>query len=256
MISFFRKVRQQLLTGNRVSKYLLYALGEIFLVVIGILIALQVNNWNEERKSNRLKETYLSALSVDVQSDIANLKAWKQGNDQAEEEGLYLLEFLEERMVDMDSQRLVRSFLLCQYKPAITISSSTYRDLNNSGNIQVFEDLDFKKILDEYYKTDTWSSKIDDRITQTIWYDFRDRITQYIDPTIYKAIYTATANEAQVEELDLLQYEIDWNSISKSPEILRELRNVLAFRIVIRGDLQAHIQKAQELLRTIQAANP
>ena len=47
MIKFFRKVRQKLLKENRFNKYVLYAIGEIVLVVIGILIALQINNWNE-----------------------------------------------------------------------------------------------------------------------------------------------------------------------------------------------------------------
>jgi len=51
MIKFFRKIRRQLLTENRFSKYLLYAIGEIVLVVIGILIALQINIWNENRKA-------------------------------------------------------------------------------------------------------------------------------------------------------------------------------------------------------------
>ncbi len=51
MIKFFRKIRQQLLVQNKVSRYLLYALGEIVLVVLGILIALSINNWNEERKN-------------------------------------------------------------------------------------------------------------------------------------------------------------------------------------------------------------
>jgi hypothetical protein len=50
MIKFFRKIRQQLLIENKFSKYLLYAIGEIVLVVIGILIALSINNWNEKRK--------------------------------------------------------------------------------------------------------------------------------------------------------------------------------------------------------------
>ncbi|SKB88672.1 DUF6090 family protein, partial [Maribacter arcticus] len=50
MIKFFRKIRQQLLTENKFSKYLLYAIGEIVLVMVGILLALQVNNWNELRK--------------------------------------------------------------------------------------------------------------------------------------------------------------------------------------------------------------
>ena len=58
MISFFRIIRQKLLQQNRVTRYLVYALGEIILVVIGILIALQVNNWNESRKV-RIKEIQL-----------------------------------------------------------------------------------------------------------------------------------------------------------------------------------------------------
>ncbi len=53
MIKFFRKIRQQLLTENRFTKYSLYAIGEVFLVVIGILIALQINNWNESRKHDK-----------------------------------------------------------------------------------------------------------------------------------------------------------------------------------------------------------
>jgi hypothetical protein len=51
MISFFRTIRLKLLSQNRVTRYLVYAFGEIFLVVIGILIALQVNNWNEGKKT-------------------------------------------------------------------------------------------------------------------------------------------------------------------------------------------------------------
>ena len=50
MIKFFRHIRQNLIMENKTSKYLKYAIGEIILVVIGILIALQVNNWNENRK--------------------------------------------------------------------------------------------------------------------------------------------------------------------------------------------------------------
>ena len=50
MINLFRKTRQKLIKENRVSKYLLYAIGEILLVMIGILMALQVNNWNINTK--------------------------------------------------------------------------------------------------------------------------------------------------------------------------------------------------------------
>jgi hypothetical protein len=50
MIKFFKKIRQKLVSENKFSKYLLYAIGEIILVVIGIVLALQLNNWNEQRK--------------------------------------------------------------------------------------------------------------------------------------------------------------------------------------------------------------
>ena len=50
MIKFFRKIRQQMLKENKFSKYLIYAIGEILLAVIGILIALRINNWNKELK--------------------------------------------------------------------------------------------------------------------------------------------------------------------------------------------------------------
>ncbi|NNL01889.1 MAG: hypothetical protein HKP39_06400 [Eudoraea sp.] len=72
MINFFRKIRQKLLTENKFSKYILYAIGEIALVVIGILIALQVNIWNETRKSQELFDSYISQLKVDVETAIKN----------------------------------------------------------------------------------------------------------------------------------------------------------------------------------------
>ncbi|MEP5944967.1 MAG: DUF6090 family protein, partial [Balneola sp.] len=59
---------------NNVRKYLLYALGEIALVMIGILLALQVNNWNEERKKADLAESYLTALKEDLILDIENFE--------------------------------------------------------------------------------------------------------------------------------------------------------------------------------------
>ena len=62
MIKFFRRIRQRLLSENKFSKYLLYAIGEIILVVIGILIALSINNWNQQRISHNKEQILLSEL--------------------------------------------------------------------------------------------------------------------------------------------------------------------------------------------------
>jgi len=74
MIKFFRKIRQQMLKENRVRKYLLYAIGEIILVVVGILIALSINNSNERRKSNLKIELLKSNLVEAINEDIDYLK--------------------------------------------------------------------------------------------------------------------------------------------------------------------------------------
>jgi hypothetical protein len=58
MIKFFRKIRNTMLNENKFSRYTFYALGEIILVVIGILIALQINNWNEQRIENNQLNYY------------------------------------------------------------------------------------------------------------------------------------------------------------------------------------------------------
>lgn len=76
MINFFRKIRQSLLHQNRITKYLLYALGEIILVAIGILMALQINNWNEQQKENQLEIRLLKDLKKEF---VNNLKAVKEG---------------------------------------------------------------------------------------------------------------------------------------------------------------------------------
>jgi len=74
MIKFFRKIRQNMIKENRTSKYLLYAIGEIVLVVIGILIALSINNWNEEQKENNQERFILNKLSVDIKTDVITIE--------------------------------------------------------------------------------------------------------------------------------------------------------------------------------------
>jgi len=62
MLRFFRKMRSALIPESRFGRYFFYALGEIVLVVIGILIALHINNWNEERKADKFEKKLLNEL--------------------------------------------------------------------------------------------------------------------------------------------------------------------------------------------------
>ena len=73
MIKFFRKIRQKLLSENKFSKYLMYAIGEILLVVIGILIALNINNWNEKQKELAKEQLILKQLNSEYKSNLNQL---------------------------------------------------------------------------------------------------------------------------------------------------------------------------------------
>lgn len=73
MIKFFRHIRQTMINENRFSKYLLYATGEIVLVVIGILFALQINNWNEQKIVTEKERHALTEIQSDLEINISNL---------------------------------------------------------------------------------------------------------------------------------------------------------------------------------------
>lgn len=70
MLKFFRKIRQNLIAKGDVKRYLLYTIGEILLVVIGILFALQINTWNNNRIDRKLEKVYLKRLVQDLNADL------------------------------------------------------------------------------------------------------------------------------------------------------------------------------------------
>ena len=69
MLKFFKKIRLSLIASGSARKYLLYTIGEIVLVMIGILLALQVNNWNEDRKDRKAEGLVLNSLLFDMKEN-------------------------------------------------------------------------------------------------------------------------------------------------------------------------------------------
>ena len=167
MIKFFRKIRQKLLSedkpalpAGRFSKYLIYAVGEIILVVIGILIALQVNNWNEQQKVNHLERNYLERISQDLVSDslylIRRIKEStaliKSGKD------FPLKAYKTQKSFD-EYMNLINS--LSWNSEHFVVQKSTFDELNNSGNFNILSNPKLKNtILKHYLKYETDASHI------------------------------------------------------------------------------------------------
>ena len=132
MLRFFRQIRQRLLTDNKFSKYLLYAVGEILLVVIGILIALQINNWNEWRKDREKEREVLYELKENLQRNIEDLNRTLEQARRFNSSRTIVFSALENFSPYHDT--LAEHFLfagLTINKP--TISRSGYEMLQNQG---------------------------------------------------------------------------------------------------------------------------
>jgi len=109
MIKFFRSIRQNLLNQGKTSKYLKYAIGEIVLVVIGILIALSINNWNEKRKSILREKSKIQSIYLDLKNDLKKLTLCKSMLSEQYHIGIEVLKALEQKESHtMDSVKIAK----------------------------------------------------------------------------------------------------------------------------------------------------
>jgi len=152
MIKFFRHLRQNLIMENKTGKYLKYAIGEIVLVVIGILIALQINNWNETRKFNSLKKVYIERLIDDLKQDtiMVNFLVEDLNNRQLIIETVINdLDTAEDH--DFSISAIENYFGEGWNMLDFTPSASTYSDLSQTGNMNVFRNSELTDRIKNYY---------------------------------------------------------------------------------------------------------
>jgi hypothetical protein len=158
MIKFFRKIRQNLLTENKFIKYLLYAIGEIILVVIGILIALQINNVNELSKKNKLAETYENSLISELRLDLKNIKSYDSTSTSFRIKHLDYLNYYRKQNRDVSIMNRKMDNIKNMGINKLSSSAYTIDDLISTGNLSLFTKekkeaiLKVKNILDFYDK--------------------------------------------------------------------------------------------------------
>jgi hypothetical protein len=143
MIKFFRKIRQNLLMENKTGKYLKYAIGEIILVMIGILLALQVNNWNEGRKNDQKESHLIKNIIEDLSLDSVQI-------NQTLDELTNQMQVVDDLIAKaMDSEKILNynSMGLVRY-------SSDFRPIsqrNHAESVSNLENEFTRKILQNYF---------------------------------------------------------------------------------------------------------
>jgi hypothetical protein len=148
MTPFLRKIRRSLLSENKFSRYLLYAIGEILLVVIGILIALQINDWSEEEKLKKYELKMLRELSNTLKKDQSYFSSLVERLDQKGKAVDKLLEFRLTGQENLDS--VGKYFQVTRFETLFQYNSGPYGSIKSSGIEKISNDSIRAKMVDLY----------------------------------------------------------------------------------------------------------
>ena len=209
MLRFFRQIRQRLLTDNKFSKYLLYAIGEILLVVIGILIALQINNWNENRKINKEELQLLESLHKEFTYNKNELeRAIKRAQliQKRCETILSNTGYREMKLSKIESDSLINWGLtsIITYDP----SNGILENIISSGKIQIIKNEKLKNLLS------SWNGFLNDVKEDETW-AVNER-NQFIFPFLYKnSNYTSITSDGKQNSQIASGFDADYKEVYK-----------------------------------------
>jgi len=157
MLRFFSKMRYKLAAENRAAKYLRYAVGEIVLVVIGILIALSINTWNDNKKEKREEQLIIKNLNLEFQKNKNELKLFIHHHEAllaATKTIISLIGASDEVLKSYNIDSLIaQSIDYRKYNP----SQSVVSDLVSSGKLNLISSSDLRVLIFD------WSSKLDEK---------------------------------------------------------------------------------------------
>lgn len=154
MIKFFRTIRQNLLKEGKTINYFKYAIGEIVLVVVGILIALQINNWNEIKSEQVIEKAYMKNLLEDLQDDILIYEKFQNSN-----KNIYAL--TDSIIPGLKSENRKNNVSkLAYWTRMVTISwtiiqpvQRTYEQMKSSGHLRLVKDKEVANAISTYYNS-------------------------------------------------------------------------------------------------------
>lgn len=224
MIKFFRQIRKSLLMENKTSKYFKYAIGEIILVVIGILIALSINNWNEERKNRNREQSILKNLQSDFKANIDNVDKTYNSFLEAYEASANLLEIISSSDAIDGSEIEYLLDEIINKTMSLDINTGSINEMLNTGSINLIRDTYLKKQLSNwsYFETDTQ----DDIVI------YRDYLFDFFIPSLTNKALLRNMEVPDFFEEDLkLQiisksnFKIDYNKTIRTIEFENELYN-------------------------------
>ena len=180
MLKFFRKIRQQLLSESKFNKYLLYAAGEVILVVIGILVALSINNWNDAKKNKEIEQNYLFSIKKELMADTTAISLNVLKHHQEKIDILKLAKkYNRETYQISDTIRFVENLnkIVGPWKFSWTLNAHIYNELKSTGNLRKITNAPLRQEISKYY------SRLD--MIQTISDDTESGFSRFIKANLF-----------------------------------------------------------------------
>jgi hypothetical protein len=216
MISFFRRLRQRLLNENSLSKYLLYATGEILLVVIGILIALQINTWNEERIGRRVEDSFFKDLLLDLEKDEEKLLFYEEFHARRIEYLDTLLTYVRDPNRSMALEKFGRYVEPLFYSVNPVSNATTFESAKTSGTFNTFTQKEILKDLSQYYAD-----------FMVLEYAFSS-ILRFVENHFEPLMYSLPENYMTEDTGNLVINEVDVTDFYRKVASIKDYRNIKA----------------------------
>jgi hypothetical protein len=178
MIKFFRKIRQRFLSEGKFSKYLIYAIGEIVLVVIGILIALQINTRNKEHQEQHLETKILQEMKSNLSSDRLGLEADIALMDSLE----YACQYASDHIINQAELNTRFSYALNHLRitPHFDPNSSGYELLVSKG-LELIRTDSLRRLISELYETQyPYYSRYENERIDYVAQNVEPRLLEYV----------------------------------------------------------------------------
>ena len=249
MFRFFRQIRQQVVSEGRLRKYFLYAAGEIVLVVVGILIALQINNANELRLQRQSELSYLRNLKVDLQINVQELDKFIAARNGRIASASKMIDYFEGAPLD-DLEDFNYHNIHVQLWQKFYQNNNTFQELVNSGNLGIISDNDIKNALMDlellYKKMKSNEDHMRFDFEEYVFKPFFDTVD--IDPMTKNYVYTATGGKAgektalSRDAAELLLSDVKYKN---------GFTLAIYMNTVINGELEVLKQKTMQLIERI-----
>ena len=222
---------------NKTGMYFKYAIGEIALVVIGILIALSINNWNEDRKESLIEKNYLRRLLVDLENDYKTLSFSKALSKERINQVNILSNVIKNQSQSNESSTLIiESIEKVTWRSYLPLSKIVYNELLNSGNMSLIQSEYLRNLLSNYYEdADHWEMILNLEDAQKM---FSHETAGLLSIEILTAIENSSSlrNSNPTYELDIELEEIEFDRIVKEfstkTEAIKWLPNIYHYHLL------------------------